>query len=230
MSAPHIEFSSVLASSVHDMKNSLCMLIQSIENLSVKAEQKGDSKEYGMDLSQLHYEASRINSGLMQILALYRIEKHQFPLTIEEVFVTDLLEELIEKNSLYKKNMGIELTLNSEPDLTWELDRDLISYLVNDVLVNALRYTKDKILLSTAIQEGALEIRISDNGDGYPESVLKQRPMTQYQFNPNLGRSGLGFYFAQLIASAHNKRGLPGQIEIENNKDETGATFTLRLP
>jgi len=227
---PLIDFSSVLASSVHDMKNSLCMFLQSIETLSLKAQEQGDEKVYGQELAKLHYEAARLNGGLMQMLALYRIEHQQFPLTIEEVFVSDLLEELIEKNSLYSKNKKISIKFSADEDLAWDMDRDLMSYLINDVLVNSLRYTNDKINIYAACVDEHLEVRIEDNGAGYPEAVLKQKAMAQHKFDANLGRSGLGVYFAQLIAQAHIKNGVCGSINISNGVNKTGATFTLRLP
>lgn len=227
---PLIDFSSVLASSIHDMKNSLCMFLQSIETLSLKAKQQGDEHEYGQELAKLHYEASRLNGGLMQMLALYRIEQQQLPLTIEEVFISDLLEELIERNSLYSENKQVSIILEANEDLTWDLDRDLITYLINDVLVNALRYTKDEIRIYAHQNEDHLEIRIEDNGTGYPEAVLKQKAMAQHKFDANLGRSGLGVYFAHLITQAHVKQGTCGSINISNSVEKSGAIFTLRLP
>ena len=228
--SPLIDFSSVLASSIHDMKNSLCMLLQSIETLSAKAQKKGDDAEYGQEFAKLHYEASRLNGGLMQMLALYRIEQRQFPLTIEEIYVNELLEELVEKNKIYSDNKHIMITVNADENLAWELDHDLISYLINDVLVNALRYTDDQIEISAKKEDKHLVITIEDNGIGYPDDVLKKKAISQHKFDANLGRSGLGVYFAQLIAQAHIKKGKTGTISIGNAKNQGGAIFTLRLP
>jgi len=62
-----IDFSTVLAASVHDMKNSLCLLIQSIETLSLKFD---GQQEEAQELAQMHYAASRLNSNLLRMLAL----------------------------------------------------------------------------------------------------------------------------------------------------------------
>ena len=53
MSQPTFDFSTVLASSVHDMKNSLCLLIQMIEEVS---EQVTDSSATEK-MAKVHYEA-----------------------------------------------------------------------------------------------------------------------------------------------------------------------------
>ncbi len=68
-----IDFATVLASAAHDMKNSLCLLIQSIDNLQQQQQQlDGNGRE---ELSRIHYEANRLNINLLQLLSLYRIEK-----------------------------------------------------------------------------------------------------------------------------------------------------------
>lgn len=68
MTQPTFDFSAILASSAHDMKNSLCLLIQLIEEVSEQVPQ-GSATE---NMAKVHYEAQRINSGLIQLLTLYR--------------------------------------------------------------------------------------------------------------------------------------------------------------
>ena len=75
-----IDFSSVLASTVHEMKNSLCMLLQSIDTM---AQDQDQNPRTAQELAKIHYEASRLNTNLLQMLSLYRVEKAQLPLMIE---------------------------------------------------------------------------------------------------------------------------------------------------
>ena len=95
MEHPEIDFATVLASAVHDMKNSLCMLIQSMDLL--QQDLAPHSETASQELARIHYEASRLNTNLMQLLSLYRIEKDQLPMHLDEYFVEDLLEEVVIK-------------------------------------------------------------------------------------------------------------------------------------
>ncbi|WP_413693290.1 hypothetical protein [Psychromonas sp. KJ10-2] len=71
-----LDFSTMLATSIHDMKNSLAMVLQSIEDLDLADNLTTTQHK---SVSNLHYQTSRINSTLMQLLALYREEKNNCP-------------------------------------------------------------------------------------------------------------------------------------------------------
>ena len=94
-----IDFSSVLAAAVHDMKNSLFLLIQSIETLS-DALSPHDEKAREQ-VASVHYEASRLNTNLVQVLSLYRAELESLPITVDESFIKDLVEDVVVSNALY---------------------------------------------------------------------------------------------------------------------------------
>ena len=91
-----IDFSTVLGSAVHDMKNSLCLLMQSIENLGLSLEETNSkSREH---LASAHYEAARLNTGLVQLLSLYRAGLDNLPLNIDEHDIEDVIEDLLATN------------------------------------------------------------------------------------------------------------------------------------
>ena len=228
-----IDFSSVLASAVHDMKNSLCMLIQSIDTLS-KVEEDNHNPEKAKELTTIHYEASRLNTNLLQMLSLYRAEKNQLPLMIEEEYLADIIEEVIEKNDFYAKNRQIEVISHIDNDLMWYLDANLIGNLLNDIFVNALRYTKDRIEITAEIVDRALHLQIIDNGRGYPDHMLTdddpESDSTMHSMDLENSRTGLGLFFARIIAGAHTNQNQRGFIRLSNHPDTGGSVFTLVLP
>ena len=224
-----LDFSTILATSVHDIKNSLFMLLQSIENLDL-ADNLTD--EQHKSFADLHYQTSRINSTLMQLLSLYRDEKQQLPIYIEENSVNELLEDLIDRHRLYLNTHDINVTITINDDLYGYFDSDLIGYLLGDIFVNALRHTKGKVRISAFNEENFLILQVEDDGDGFPEHMLdvNDKENEFHNFNANKGRSGLGLLFAKKIAAAHKSKDLKGQILLENKPDNTGCIFTLRLP
>ncbi|MBU1619011.1 MAG: sensor histidine kinase [Gammaproteobacteria bacterium] len=223
-----IDFATVLASAAHDMKNSLCLLIQSIDNLQQEQQQLDSNGRE--ELSRIHYEANRLNINLLQLLSLYRIEKNQLPLQIDQYYISDLFEEILLKNEMYINQKNIQVEVQDGSDLLWYFDSDLISNLLNDMFVNALRYTKSKLLLRAELTEYGLAIELHDDGPGYPEFMLENADTLMKDLNLAAGRTGLGLFFAGLIAKAHKNHGKTGFIRLNNGGVYGGAMFSLYLP
>lgn len=222
-----LDFSTILATSSHDMKNSLFMLLQCIENLGQDSNLTTTQQK---SIADLHYQTSRINGSLMQLLALYRDDHDQLPLHIEQHSVAELLAEVVDKHQLYLDNLAIEVQIDVDETLQGYFDMDLIAYLLADIFLNALRHGHSKIILRALMVEQYLTIQVEDDGDGYPEHMLAMNPHTMGQFNAGKGRSGLGLLFAQKIASQHKNKHLKGHILLENQSQMGGSIFTLCLP
>lgn len=222
-----LDFSTILATSAHDMKNSLFMLLQSIENLD---QDNNLNAAQHKAFADLHYQTSRINGSLMQLLALYRDEHKQLPIYIEEYSVAELLQEIIEKNRLYLNCRNVETFVEVDESLMGYFDYDLISYLIGDIFVNALRHTKKQITLRAFFKDQYLNIQVEDDGPGYPSHMLAASEGSLSTFNANKGRSGLGLLFAKKIAAEHKTKQFQGHILLENKHQSGGSVFTLRLP
>ncbi|MCW8092268.1 sensor histidine kinase [Alteromonas sp. ASW11-130] len=224
----NIDFSSVLAAAVHDMKNSLCLLIQSIENLSDSIPKELD--EAHCQVANVHYEASRLNMNLVQMLSLYRAQLETLPTTVDEHFIADLFEDVTGSNALYSNQRKVSIDVNVDSELRWYLDGDLIYMLINDVVVNALRYGTSRIRLSAKVENSHLVISVEDDGPGYPEEMLINSNTELSDFHVSQGRTGLGLFFARLIAAAHTRGKNCGTIALSNGGDLGGSVFVVNLP
>lgn len=224
----NIDFSSVLAAAVHDMKNSLCLLIQSIENLA--DDLPAEYKQAHEQVANVHYEASRMNTNLVQILSLYRAELENLPITVDEYFIEDLFADVIASNRVYVDQKNIFVEMEVTENLSWYLDGELIYLLVNDVMVNALRYGTSRIRLAAFTEDNCLVIRVEDDGQGYPETMLANSHTALSEFNVSQGRTGLGLFFARLIAAAHTQGDRSGEIYLSNGGNLGGSVFEVKLP
>ena len=171
----HIDFSMVLASSVHDMKNSVGMLLASLEQLMAQTpvHETGVARHF----NTLHYEASRINSELVQLLTIYRMQNDFLPVRIDENYVIDVLEEQIARNQMLFETANIALTLECDPALTWYYDEDLVANVIHNVLINCARYTKSALKVIAREEGSYLCLTIADNGSGYPPHMLKKNAL-----------------------------------------------------
>ncbi|MCC2615460.1 HAMP domain-containing histidine kinase [Aestuariibacter halophilus] len=223
-----IDFSSVLAAAVHDMKNSLCLLRQTIEQLARTVDPT--NQKATAHLANAHYEAARLNTGLVQLLSLYRAEMENLPINVDEWFIEDVVEELISNNEVYIAHKNIAVTVDVEPHLSWFMDGDLVTLLLNDMLVNATRYASSEIRLHIYVDAGLLVIEIEDDGPGYPKNMLDATQIAMPEYDISKGRTGLGVFFARLIATAHSHGDKHGEIVLANGGSLGGSVFTLKLP
>lgn len=222
------DFSTVLAAAVHDMKNSLNLLVQSVEQIvSTLPPELSETRSQIVDL---HYEANRMNTGLVQILSLYRANRETLPVMIDQCFINELLEDIVLSNQLYASQKNISIKNQCTEELAWYLDADLMYLLINDVLINALRYGKSNIIINAYQQDGYLVVKVEDDGNGYPDHMLVTVDTKPSDFNVTQGRTGLGLYFAHLIARAHTKGEKQGFITLSNGGILGGGVFEVKIP
>src|SRR5690349_18852263 len=110
------EFSLLLASSVHDMKNSLGMLLASLDELTTDMADMNDTQR--RQFAILQGEASRIRNDLVYLLGLYRMEVNDLAVNIDEVFVDDFIDQQIAQNELLFSMRNIQITVRCEKGLT----------------------------------------------------------------------------------------------------------------
>lgn len=223
-----IDFSLVLASSVHDMKNSVGMLLASLEEVIQEAPPENPLQK--RRFNTLHYEASRINSELVQLLTIYRMQNEFLPLRIDEHYVVDVLEDQIARNHMLLETGGVGLDFQCSEDLNWYYDIDLIGSVIHNIFVNCIRYTKSKIKITAAVDNDYLCISIEDDGPGYPEHMLEKPAALVEEAHVSEGGTHLGLYFAERIAAMHKQHERVGYIRLENGGSYGGGVFKLFIP
>ena len=221
-------FADFLALSVHDMKNSLGMLIGALEG-TIKEAQARDSA-LSPQLGQMEYEAKRLNNNLLQLLCIYKIRNQHYPVDIQAHPIRTALEEIVLQNQSQLNFRGIQLELDCQSDAMWYFDKELLSGALNNALNNSIQHTADKLRLVARVTETQLELRVEDNGGGYPESLLQGEVAANKGIHYYRGSTGLGMYFAALVAHMHQNNGRHGSLSIENGGAFGGGCFVLRLP
>lgn len=220
-----VNFSLLFASSIHDMKNSLGMVLSSIEKMHEEVSQGEDPT-----LATLHYEASRVSNELIHLLGLYRIENERFPLCIDEYYVLETIDEAVIKNNLLFLTHLIEISVKCDDELMWFYDNALIAGVLNNVIVNAVRYTKKRIIIEAVEVDGFLKISVSDDGCGFPENMRKDPGGQVKNINFSTGSTSMGLYFAEQIAAMHCSEEREGYLSLENGGSLGGGVFNLFLP
>lgn len=222
-----------LASTAHDMKNSISVLSGTLETLLADASPRTESAYPQM--AHMLYQTKRLNDNLIQLLALYKqVGKPEYPFDVQPLQVGHLVDQLVSADRILLRSRGITLETDFDPQLVWHFDEDLIIGVVGHAINNAIHYTSDKIHIAIAKVDGCLEIRVEDNGSGYPAAMLEAgvSAMSGVSSGVNFltNSTGLGLYFSSEVAKMHKHRGQVGSLRLENGGKYGGGCFVLSLP
>jgi len=217
-----------LVSSVHDMKNSVSLLICGLDKVLTSAEAAKLSSH--AELVQMNHEAKRINNRLIQLLTLYKLGQKIYPFDPQYVCLDDFLRTIVAQYTQLLEFHGVQIEVRVNPDLYWYFDEDLISGVIGSAVNNTMRFARHRILLSAAECDGKLMLRVEDDGDGYPAEFLEKNSNVMQSVDFHGGSTGLGLYFSAMAARMHRNQGMQGDLCLENGGALRGACFVLRLP
>lgn len=218
-------FSTILASTVHDIKTSLGTLQGLIQHLTLN-----QTAEQVDDIRQLEFEANRINHSLMQLLVMYKIDSQKFSLNIDEYPAIDIIDEAkAQQHGLVQLNC-VEVQVECSEELLCYCDYQQVTNALGNILNNAYRYMRKAIVISASEADGYLKFCIEDDGAGYPQRLLNADLSNPINLDWISGNTGLGLCFVAAIAGFHKNRDKAGFVKIDNQSRLGGARFCLFLP
>lgn len=230
--SPKLDISTFLLASIHDMKNSLGVMASFLEQaLDEPAEASGGrDSPMRQKTAQALYEAQRVNNHLIQLLALYKIDQAFYPFDPQEQSLADLAREALGQAQPLAASKGIRLECKCDEDLYGWFDHELVFGVVVQALHNAMHYTRGRVLLSAIAQTNGVILRIEDDGPGFPAFLLEQGHSAQSGISFGTGSTGLGLYFAGIVAKLHQAGETRGEIMLSNDGELGGGCFSLLLP
>ena len=222
------DMSMFLASSVHDMKNSISILIGGLEQV-LEQNSPGAFPAY-QEIAHMVYESKRINSNLIQFLTLYKVGQNRYPFDPLPQSISDFTAIIFFQLKTLLQSKGIIMEIDYDEALYWQFDETLVGGVVSHALNNAIHYTKDKIRLAIHKSNEMLELRVEDNGSGFPARMVQEGIDAMHGTDFQGGSTGLGLYFSAMVAKMHHRLGKTGEILLENGGAYNGGCFVLRLP
>jgi len=169
----------------------------------------------------------RRSEGLLKFAETYRnLNKITSP-SLKKVYVRDLFENLhhLMQPTLEQKNIELEIILK-DPNLTLEVDTNLIEQVLINLLVNAIEAVKDedkpRIILSGYINSiNKTVISIADNGTGMTPAVMENIFIPF--FSTKKTGSGIGLSLCKQIMMLHK-----GNIQVQSEEGK-GSIFLLQF-
>ena len=176
-------------------------------------------------------ENRRMNKQVETILQAALLDKQELQLNLKKLHVHDLINSAVNNMHLQidEKQGKLELQLNATNDVLMADEVHLIN-LVSNLLDNAVKYSKDNLLIKLSTQNSGnqFKIKIEDNGIGMNKETLTRIFEKFYRAHTgnlhNVKGFGLGLSYVKTIVDAHQ-----GTIKVESLAGK-GTTFQISLP
>jgi len=186
--------------------------------------------EYAGSLQTVDKQLKRIVNIVNDMLALARADSGERYLTIEELYLDDVVNECCSSVDRLASLKGVNLDCEISEDLPFHGDEELLKRLVLNLLHNAVTYTPTggsiRVMLSQEGENACLTV--SDTGIGIPPENVGRVFDRFYRVNKARSRSdggsGLGLSIAKLAVEAHE-----GTVNLESGLGR-GTKFTVLLP
>ena len=162
-----------------------------------------------------------------QLLTLARMERGRQKLNIENINLSELLEMIIETQTLSAKTKNIKFVTKIMPGIYANIDEMMIMRVFTNLISNAISYGKQNgtVTVELFLQKNRVVCKISDDGIGISEDKLDKIWLRFYQVDSskNGDNSGLGLSMVKKIIELHK-----GEIFVESELGK-GTTFTIIL-
>lgn len=212
----------------HELRTPLAVIKGTLEVLIRKPR---NTEEYQQKINFCISEVDRINNLVDQLLLLARFENQKQTLNIQKVNLNQCIEDTILrfKNKAEKRN--ITLIQNYSKDYFVDTDNYFFSIILNNLISNALKYSKDNGRVEIVIEKikATTIIKVIDDGIGISSTELNKVFNSFYRTtNSNnlteIKGTGLGLSIAKRLCDI-----LAIEIEIFS-EENVGTTLKLSIP
>ncbi len=192
----------------------------------------GTINERQQDLLNGAYDDTmRLTKLVKELLNLSRLESGQYELKREPIQIHQLVEETVHaaRMQLQGKNIRIESDVPEDlPVITG--DRTQLSWVISNLIFNAVRYTSAEgtVSIKLNILGDEIHVSVNDTGRGIPpqylETIFNKFVQIQERNENTPGSVGLGLSIAKRVVEAHG-----GKIWAESVLGK-GSTFHFTIP
>ena len=165
----HVKESYVLTQAIpHELRTPLSR-IQMALGLLKKAESVDEQEEL---LANIDAYIEDINNLVSQIVSLSKLKSS---LISEDWIVTDENKEInlrgyvLERLGLINGDQGKNVEVDIDPGIQVEINPVIIRLVLDNLMTNAVKYSRQEILVRAVVDQGCLSVVVEDDGEGIAE-------------------------------------------------------------
>lgn len=174
---------------------------------------------------------NRLTYLTKDLMEISRLETGELKTNIQEVFLRDLVLDVVESLQFKAQKENIGLVLHDfDKNIQIRADRNQIKQVLVNLIENAIKYNKEngKVEIGVnVLNRDKVELFIKDTGIGIDENDIKRVTERFYRVDKSRSRekggTGLGLSIVKHIIEAHGET-----LKIESQPDQ-GSTFRFTL-
>ena len=224
-----VEKDRFISITAHELKTPMTTIhgfAQLLENKNIFENTEARNKY----LKIIESETKRLSKLVTEVLDLSRADLNTLSLNIEDVNLTDVLNEIKEemKSKAGSKNLYLNFKLEENlPQI--ETDKEKFKEIFINLIDNAIKYTPRGYIKVQAFKEGNhVKFSVTDTGVGIPKKYFKNIFERFFQvespYTRKVGGTGLGLSICKEFIES-----LEGNIWFKS-KEGKGTTFYFTLP
>jgi PAS domain S-box-containing protein len=218
--------SEFIATASHELRTPLTSVQMGVHLLLEGAAGELNSKQAEV-LGACREDCERLDKLMRDLLDLSKIEAGESQPELIPISIRNLITSEAMELRPQVETKGLAFRVEAPADLPKVMaDRSQIERVLVNLVVNAIRYTKQgEIGIRAEQRANHVSVSVSDTGSGIPQEYLAHIFEKFVQVpGAATGGAGLGLAISRLIVEAHN-----GQISVQSELGH-GSTFTFTLP
>jgi signal transduction histidine kinase len=212
---------------VHDLRSPLTIVTGYAAALEEMASDKLNPTE-ARCVAEVKRGADDMRDMITTLLDVGRLEAGEMPLRLQTHDVAQIVRKAASRFSPVLKNRTLHCDVPPDPVLVI-CDTDVIRRVLENLISNAVKFTKSDGMIRVNVQSNAADVTISvgDDGQGIPPDQHKHIFEKFGQTDSGVQHAhstGLGLSFCRLAVEAHE-----GKIGVQSEPGQ-GSTFSFTLP
>jgi two-component system OmpR family sensor kinase len=206
----------------HELRTPLASLRTELE-LAHRRERTREELEAA--LRSAAEETERLSQLAEDLLVLARAQGGELPVRRERIRVDELLSDVKERFAQRAAEAGRPLETDADGVLELSADRLRTEQALGNLVENALRHGRGRILLLARMDDGHVELHVRDEGPGFSAEFIEHafEPFRRADPARSGPGAGLGLAIVDVIARAHGGAARAANLD-------GGADAWLELP
>ena len=211
----------------HELKTPIGAVALLTEALESAADDADQVRRFAQRLTE---ESARLARITQDVIELSRLQSTDAVANATRVSIDEIVSLAVDQNRVAADARRITLAVGKPSGSHVYGDEKLLVISVHNLVSNAIRYSPDGSRIGIGVRpaDGAVEVSVTDQGEGIPEEDLDRVFERFYRVDQararNTGGTGLGLAIVKHAIQNHG-----GDVRVWSRPGH-GSTFTIRLP